>query len=415
MSDQITILNSTISNFDEISKNLSHNQIILETRIQEVESTINNIFVNEANNYQYFLTYSILTQLTFLFQNIYDILEQIEIASTFAKLNTLHNSIINPFDLLKEIKATSKLLTDTQLPFEPEIDNILKYEKIINIKGYSKGFTVIFMLEIPLAEKENFQFFEMYTLPVKIDLTYQLLLPKTKFLALGNKHYVFINNNCIYINPNEYLCKDVNPVLINEKAAPCEVALLSFYPDLSDCHLINIDITELQIQKLKSNKWIIISPNEVTITQTCNKIVAKIQIQGTFVITLNKECKIMIKNQLLQTHTLSPYNEKFELPKLNFTFANISKINYHPGPLQIETINSHKILETQNSLIKQSQRIKDIDTTPISYNTSIWTIIMYIIFICVVLYIIYNKIVKFIRNKNKNCKALPTENSDIII
>lgn len=119
---------------------MSHNQIILETRIQEIEININNILVNEANNYQYFLTYSILTQITFLFQNIYDILEQIEIASTFAKLNTLHNSIINPFDLLKEIKETSKLLIDTQLPFEPEIDNILKYEKVINIKGYSKDF-----------------------------------------------------------------------------------------------------------------------------------------------------------------------------------------------------------------------------------------------------------------------------------
>lgn len=353
-----------------------------------------------------------MTQITFLYQNIYDILEKIEIASTFAKINTLHNSIINPLELLMEIQETNKYLTNARLPFPPEIDNILKYEKIIKIKGYSKGFTIIFILEIPLIENENFQFFELYTLPIKTNNTYQLLLPKTKFVALGTKHYVLTNNECIYIDTNEYLCRNVNPVLIH-KNPPCEIALLSYATDLSDCHPINIAITDPQIQQIKPDKWIIIIPEETTITSTCNKIINKSNLQGTFVIKLNKDCEISFENQLLQTHISSPHEIKFELPKLNITYNKKPKINYHPGPLQIETINNHKLLETQTLLAEQTKKIREINNIPVSYKTSIWTILLYIILFFLLSYIIY---IKFCRKHviKKICKTPPTEDQIIV-
>lgn len=408
LTNQITILNSTIANFNELAQNLSHNQIILESRIQRIEADINYFANHEIEHYQYFLTYSLLTQLTFLYQNIYDILGKIETASTFAKLNTLHNSIINPAELLLEIRDTKKNLINAQLPFEPEINNILKYEKIINIKGYSRGFTVIYILEIPLIENENFQFFELYTLPVQVNYTYQLLLPKTKYIALGIKNYVLINKDCIFIDNNEYLCKDVNPIPIYKKP-PCEIALLSYNTDLNDCHPINIEITETQIQKIKPNKWIAIIPQEITITLTCNKIITKSKLQGTFIIELNKDCQILIENQVLQTHISNSHEMKFELPKLNITYSQKPKINYHPGPLQIEAINNHKLLETQNLLTEQSKRIQEINDVQISYSTSVWTILLYVLLLFLLLYVVYLKIFKKYIGKRKQCKTPPTD------
>lgn len=393
LSEQVTILNSTITNFNNIITNISHNQIILESRILQIESALDKLLLEETNNYQYFLTHAILTQITFLLQNIYDIFERIEVATTFSKLNTLHNSIINPLELLNEIKATDKFLTGTKLPFEPEISNILKYEKIINIKSYSKGHIIVFILEIPLTEVEAFQFFELYTMPVKTNDTYQILNPKTKYVALSNKHYVYITNDCIYVDTSEYLCRNTNPVVIHEHA-PCEIALLSFSKDLNDCHPIKIEITDLLIQKIKPSRWIVIIPEETTITQTCDKIISKYQLQGTFIITLNKHCKIIINNQILQTHTVDSYNVKFDLPQINISFDKKPKITYNPGPLQLETINNHKLLANQISLDKQAKDIQKINQTSISYSTSIWTIFLYIILIALIVYTIYIKFSK---------------------
>lgn len=391
LKNQITLLNTSINNFNEIAKNLTHNQLILESRIIQIENTVKQTLIQQTNNYQYFLTQMILNQITFIYQIIYNTLDKIEIAITFAKLNTLHNSIVNPFQLLQEIKNTAIHLTDVAMPFEPELKNILKLENVINIKAYSVDFTIVFILEIPLVDPKPYQYFQLYSLPIKVNNSYQIILPKSKYVAINEQNYVLIQEACRFINNNEYLCNNLNAVQIHGNL-PCEISLIMFNKDISDCLPIPIEIKETQIQKLKPNKWILVIPTEIVVTQSCNKLINKLQLKGTYILNLNKDCEFLINGHILKTHITSQTIDRFELPYLNVNLSRPNHINYNPGPLNLNTINAHKILETQDLLNKQQVNLEQLNQSITVTKTSLWTILLYIFVFIFLLYIIYKKL-----------------------
>ena len=64
----------------------------------------------------YVITSSFLIEALASLQTIYDILEKIEIAITFSKLNTFHNSIVDPKELLNSIEAIETQMNGGRLP-----------------------------------------------------------------------------------------------------------------------------------------------------------------------------------------------------------------------------------------------------------------------------------------------------------
>lgn len=115
LNNQITILNTSMDTFNELSQNLTHNQIVLKTKILQIESAIKTNALASANRFQILLIQMILNQITSMFRTIYAILDKVEVAISFAKLNTLHNSIIKPIYLLTELKSMYRSLIDVKL------------------------------------------------------------------------------------------------------------------------------------------------------------------------------------------------------------------------------------------------------------------------------------------------------------
>ncbi|XP_050315541.1 uncharacterized protein LOC126750082 [Anthonomus grandis grandis] len=165
MQEQITIIDNSNKLFQKLSKNLTSNQNILESQIKEIQIEVQRLNKISFEDKHFFLLQTILSHATTFLQEMYDVLEDLQIAITFSKLNTFHPSIISPKDLFKEIQLISTSLTSGKLPFDPTFKNVFLFEKVLNIKSYAKENKVIFIIEMPIVEKNSYLLYHLYPLP----------------------------------------------------------------------------------------------------------------------------------------------------------------------------------------------------------------------------------------------------------
>lgn len=81
---------------------------------------------------------------------------------------------------------------------------------------------MVFILEIPLVEKQMYQYFQLYSLPIKTNNSYQIIIPQSKYVALNEQSYVFSDDKCKSVTDSKYLRENVNKyVSIKNKNIPC--------------------------------------------------------------------------------------------------------------------------------------------------------------------------------------------------
>lgn len=107
MKKLISILKKSTQNFKEIAQN--QNQIVLKIGTKIQNGTVNElpVFIHTQQNYS-----------TTAFQFVYDFLEKSETPIRLLKLNTFHNSVIEPIELLKATKSISMQLKQNKILFE---------------------------------------------------------------------------------------------------------------------------------------------------------------------------------------------------------------------------------------------------------------------------------------------------------
>lgn len=137
-----------------------------------------------------FLINVALHQLNISFQTIYNTLDQIEVAITLSRLNILHNSLLDPNDLLTEIKKINIFLFKAKLPYEPIMQNLLLFEQILEITSFSSGNKIVFAIKIPIVESSAYDYYRLYPIPVPDHEAFRVIIPLTKYLALNEQHHL---------------------------------------------------------------------------------------------------------------------------------------------------------------------------------------------------------------------------------
>ncbi|XP_066261207.1 uncharacterized protein [Euwallacea similis] len=267
---QTTLLTNAINNFQETIKNVSHDQIVLDSKIKEIIEVVNEVNIKQANLFEFFRIHKIITQITTFYQNIYDILSDIEEAITFAKLNTFHNKIINSGMLLNKLKLIQNQVQQEKLPFEPDTDNLLNIENTLKIKSYVKNNVIVFIIEIPLVETQAYNLYRLFSLPVKYNNSYKIIVPSFEYLIIKDKTFGYVNQPCQYVSFNEYLCSHVRPENFNDYV-PCEVELLRYENNITNCNPVYLDIKNLQIQNVDESKWIVITTQKIIGVEICKE------------------------------------------------------------------------------------------------------------------------------------------------
>lgn len=410
LKEQISLLDKSTEDFKEIAKNLTHNQRVLETRVSVIQGIVKNLQTKEIYSFQFSLIQTTLSQLITAFQIIYDILEKIETAITFSKLNVFHNSIVEPNELLKAIQTISTEIKENKLPFQATLEHILKFEKILEIKSYVKKNQVVFIIEIPIVEGKNYAYYHLYGLPTPSNPNFKMIIPRSKYLILNEQKYAFSETKCKEVDQDEFICHETNSIFINNEM-PCEIQILKFSKNISNCYQIPLRLQSVKIQKLCNNGWIIISPTEVIGTQQCGPIKEHLPLKGTRLVEINSECELQVDNFQLRTQSTNPNFEEIQIPNLKFDYNfNFTPMNFKP--LDLDSINLENLNNIQSKLNLQNSKLDKISEEPIYYKKlSLWTIFLYITLVSLTAYFTFVKVIKLRRKKKEGDQS----NEDFIV
>ncbi|CAH1183874.1 unnamed protein product [Phaedon cochleariae] len=250
---------------------LATNQLVLKSRILQIEAAVREQDLTKTGMYLLINLHTTFIQLIEVLDTILRIIEELETAITFAKIAVLHPFIIEPEDLLQELQYISEYLDDAILPYSPDREHIIIFEKIINIKAYQTNTKIVFILEVPIVEPEYYNYYHLYSFPVHAEQdSYQIIIPETEFLYLNEHHYIFSNEPCQEVIPGEAMCAlpEANPI---DQRTPCEVNLILFTKKYENCRPQHIKLRDKKIQKINSNQWLGIFPNETTVKSICHK------------------------------------------------------------------------------------------------------------------------------------------------
>lgn len=354
----------------------------------------------------------IYSQIITSFSIIYDVLERIERAITFSKLNTFHNSIVEPDELLKEIQTVNEHVRGNRLPFEPTLENVLLFEKTLEIKSYSKGNQIVFVIQIPIVENENYNYYHSYSLPTPNGNMFRVILPHAKYLIMNDKNYVVFNEKCQELAEQHYICHEANPMKIT-KVTPCEVQLLK-YLNATRCQGVQVHIRETKLEKLEQNKWIVIAPSPVVAIQKCGPNEDSIPLRGTTLLELDTQCAVEIGDVIIQTYQDSNTNlRSAELPNLDFElFNNHLLINNHTN-LELRNVPLDELRNVNMLLDVQKHNINRINNLSFDNNINIWTIITYIIIFSLIISFACYYYVKRIRNKRRGQAEIELEGMEL--
>lgn len=396
--NQISLLENSIQKFQHDTKIITHNQVVLRDRIIELENVVKTTQGQNVKTYQYITFEIVVSQLTATLRTMYDMLERIENAVTFSKLNTFHNSILEPKELLTELQKVNEYLNPKigKFPFEVSLQNILFFEKIMKIKCYSKGNQINFILEVPIVEIENYNLYHLYSLPILSHNTFKTIIPHSKYFLLNEQNFALFDLQCQEITSEEFLCRDRHISRITADA-PCEVQLLKYTRNITNCLQVQVDISEVKIQQLEKSQWIVVAPNDVVATQKCGNNKDNVLLNGTYVIEISSECEVLVKDTLLKTYqNVKPKFKKIALPELYFDFKlKTTNDVYNPKKLEIASINLDETKNIINALNDQKQELNRIEEVPIHFNKiSFWTIMIYILIAFAALYTIYRYLMK---------------------
>lgn len=330
---QISIIQATIGNFSnafaennqkfkEVDFNIGElHKLILkgEEKINEAQlNTMVNSYLIECSEMllEYGLELEILTD-----------------AILLARRGLIHPKILTPKELFNNLKETRYAVNDKQLPVPLEPDQFTNLIDVSDINIFYKNHRLIYVIEIPLIEQNNFILYHVIPLPIKQGERgiYAFINPIYTYLGLRSDKQLYTHlterdiDKCKKIN-NVMICKQTDLLYQVSAIHNCESELLKsarLESILKECDVRVMKIHNTVWYQLKTtNSWIYTAPRNETLHILCkdNKP-RQTQLFSTGLIKLSADCDAISDNALLRSQTIGAINtiEKDYIPdvKLN--------------------------------------------------------------------------------------------------
>ncbi|XP_030033733.2 uncharacterized protein LOC115449968 [Manduca sexta] len=310
---------------------------------------------------------NIYNQIEICLQQVYDRVELLENAITFAHLGQLHPSIVDPSFLVAELMKIQGEASknNTQFMYSPTIENIHAIEKSIELKAYSTNESINFVLEIPLVTNHPYSLLHLYSIPNKNNT---ILIPKNPYLILGSSEFAYPHEPCTSITEKVVICRHLEWHQLS-KSEDCIAQLLQ-YRQPHNCKHATAEINNNIIKQIKENSWIAILKQEEIAKTTCGENVEYQRISGIVLITTNRKCNIKIAGRTLTTH-MEYLNVKESIPLPKTQYASTQS----PITVQLEEVN----LDNLKDILKKTQVTQENDEPVITMKPSWPTICMYLI------------------------------------
>lgn len=375
---------SVIEKFNSTLEKISHNEKIIESKINEIHFYVqkttqkeNSLFIKDVIN-----------QIINVYEVIDSILQDIENSLTFAKLKTMHPSIIKTEDLFLELVKIQNQIGQQIMPLEVNFQNTLLFEKLINIECFIFNNKITYLLHIPITYANSFNYYHIYSIPIWYQSLFKVVLPRNKYLLKNQLHFSYRGQPCQEILPKKYICDKEEPKKI-QPDSPCVVKLLDSTNDTSTCQQTEVQITHPIINQLDNpNQWIIILPLEETIKLNCLNQQESRKAFGTYLLEIPLGCQVttkeesIINNQKLIKTSYQP----ILFPDFNRVPTMLPTLNLS---IQLQEVKLDGLHELKNQIMENQPHtvFRNISNPP-----SIWTVIIYLLLIGCCIVLIYKKV-----------------------
>ena len=298
---EISLTGKVIENFSNITNLIKHNQDAIAAGLNKVNSQLNRLIFDFDD---YLQIRNILDQINVTLNIILQLLNDVENAITFARLGTLHGSIIKIEEIESIIHTVLKYYSKDELIFQNLLNQTHNYYNIIKVQAYFSETKVVFVLNFPIVHPKTFNYYHLYSIP-NSDNT--VIVPPNTYLVTNEDYYQYESLPCdhmesIYYCPREYLVKELT-------TPDCIVRLLQLSTSTmpNNCHLASIHIRDTIIHQINPAYYLCMFRNATKIKLTCRNTDFTI-LRGNFLIHLPTGCSFQYDGS-------SPYQNGQEVTK----------------------------------------------------------------------------------------------------
>lgn len=308
LKEQIQIVKGTISNFNETINDLRTHEKIFNENIVHLNEIIN----KTTGNYMFYENglrlNSHVNLLIYLVNQLGEQYDLLTNAIMFAKMNIIHPRVISPRNVIDELNKNAKLLSNgISFPLPLEYDYANKLMEISDLKAFYDNNKLIFIIQIPLINGQNFNLYKVIPLPISSNSSYYaFIIPTFPYIALSNNKILYAQmetlDNCKKIFDYDFICSNAITYSTLDKPS-CETLLLTTViktiPYSCNTKLIK---GQLEIwHPLPNNKWIFVLDEPERLTVSCaGEPIVDYTISKTGIVTLEENCKAYSKmNQLI--------------------------------------------------------------------------------------------------------------------
>lgn len=333
MKEQIQIIQSTITNFNETTSSLKHNEEIINSNIQYVNELIHKLHSKETAEFIKMRVTVINNVLIEMITSLEESFDSTISAILLAHRNILHPTVITPKNLFEELKH-ARLPSDLEFPIPTSYLETHWYNSLIKIDSYLIRKRLIFALKIPLVQVQKYELFRILPLPTPSDQSPRVLRfiePNFPYLLLNQVRTQYAKvqdlNQCEEILPFDFIC--VNPIIHRSFTnPPCEVSIITTQPKVipETCKISTL-VAETEIwHQLRNNKWLYILSQPVSLSLICKETqpMTDFILNGRGVIQLQPDCQGYTSNTIIYAESETTFEYENIAPTIPFKELNFS-------------------------------------------------------------------------------------------
>ena len=316
-----SILSTVTQEYTKNLQKLNTNQIIIAEKINSIKHT--QLDLSNAL-YMSLILDNIMLQLN----TLNSIISNIENAISFAHVNKMHNSILNPNQLLTLIEQIKTIYGPNRIPKFKELINFYNY---LSVQVIIKNNSILFSIHTPIVFPYYYTLYKLYPIPV----ANKTILLSNPYVLLTKEDYWTTKEECPQLE-DLFICKQTTL----SKDEHCLFELLT--TSNNRCPLINIKYQKSTIQRLNGNEILVIPVNETIAREKCQQGLYKISEPS--IITLSM-CPVEIGNKTYEAERKTQLQYVLELPK----FLDVQSNNDN-SKLSLEELNLDELKTAQKIL-----------------------------------------------------------------
>lgn len=347
---RVSLTQELINNYNKTITLLSFNQHLITRRIEYFSYYINKTIDDIS---AYLRAQNTLDQIILNCQNLITFLDNLENALMFAKLNTLHSTVISVSELDNIVNYLFKLYNnETMISFK----NTISYYQLCGIQvGFSND-RIIFAIHFPILKNEVFDNFHLIPIPIN----QSIIIPNYPYLILGSDQLQESYEDCPSIE-EVHICQNRLKPLFGD----CIVSMIRDAEN-RNCRTVSVHLSK-PIFKAVTSKHIVMIPAEksLKIMTKCQSNENYVFIEQPSLIELPTNCEIKaLEFQFFNTEELVKENP-LHLPEITIHEDNAARLDQ--SPINLRSIDMDEIHQLQEK--SQLQKMpKKYEIHPIGWS-----------------------------------------------